>query len=146
MSAAFDAKVAIVTGAAGGINRVILTRLAEDGARCVLVDVNDEWDESVAIALRSRDLTVTYMRTDVRYSDQVDAVVARAVETYGRLDILVHGAGAGVHKEIVGMSDEEWDLQIGSTSGNNAHPRSEAHAASKAGRDPTVASDGSGKG
>ena len=163
MSAAFDDKVAIVTGAAGGINRVILTRLAEEGARCVLVDVNDDWGESVATALRSRDLAVTYIRADVRYGDQVNAMVARAVETYGRLDILVHGAGVGVHKEIVDMTDEEWDLQvdvqlrgafllsravgkqlirqgqggriilIGSTSGNNARPLSGAHAASKAG-------------
>jgi len=163
VSAAFDGKVAIVTGAAGGINRVILTRLAEKGARCVLVDVNDDWGESAATALRRRDLAVTYIRTDVRYSDQVNAVVARAVETYGRLDILVHGAGVGVHKEIVDMMDEEWDLQIdvqlrgafllsravgkqlieqreggriiliGSTSGNNARPMSGAHAASKAG-------------
>jgi meso-butanediol dehydrogenase / (S,S)-butanediol dehydrogenase / diacetyl reductase len=42
----FSSKVAIVTGAAGGINRVILTRLAEQGARCVLVDINDDAVES----------------------------------------------------------------------------------------------------
>jgi NAD(P)-dependent dehydrogenase (short-subunit alcohol dehydrogenase family) len=159
----FDDKVAIVTGAAGGINRVILTRLAEAGARCILADINDEWGESAAAALRGRQLEVTYIRTDVRHSQQVNALVARAVESYGRLDILVHGAGVGVHKEIVDMSDEEWDLQIdvqlrgafltsravgrqlikqgeggriiliGSTSGNNARPLSGAHAASKAG-------------
>ena len=41
--AEFKGKVAIVTGAAGGINRVILTRLAEEGAKCVLVDINHEW-------------------------------------------------------------------------------------------------------
>jgi NAD(P)-dependent dehydrogenase (short-subunit alcohol dehydrogenase family) len=163
LAAEFHDKVAIVTGAAGGINRVILTRLAEAGAKCVLVDINDDWGESAAGALRSRGLGVTYIRTDVRQSDQVNATVARAVETYGRLDVLVHGAGVGVHKEVVEMSDDEWDLQIdvqlrgafllsravgkqlvkqgeagriiliGSTSGNNARPMSGAHAASKAG-------------
>lgn len=163
MGAEFDDKVAIVTGAAGGINRVILTRLAEEGAKCVLVDINEDWGESAATELRSRHLDVMYIRTDVRYSDQVNAMVARGVETYGRLDILVHGAGVGVHGEIVDMSDGEWDLQIdvqlrgafllsravgtqlikqgeggriiliGSTAGNNARPMSGAHAASKAG-------------
>ena len=163
MGPEFEGKVAIVTGAAGGINRVILTRLAEESARCVLVDINDEWGESLAAELRGRGLDVMYIRTDVRYGDQVNAMVARAVETYGRLDILVHGAGVGVHNEIVDMSEEEWDLQvdvqlrgafllsravgrqlikqgkggriilIGSTSGNNARPMSGPHAASKAG-------------
>jgi 3-oxoacyl-[acyl-carrier protein] reductase len=163
VGAEFEGKVAIVTGAAGGISRVILTRLAEEGARCVLVDINDDWGESSASTLRGRGLDVTYVRTDVRDGDQVNAMVERTVGTYGRLDILVHGAGVGVHHEIVEMSDEEWDLQIdvqlrgafllsravgrqlieqghggriiliGSTSGNNARPLSGPHAASKAG-------------
>jgi NAD(P)-dependent dehydrogenase (short-subunit alcohol dehydrogenase family) len=90
-------------------------------------------------------------------------MVDAAVERFGRVDILVHGAGVGVHNEIVDMSDEEWDLQIdvqlkgafllsravgrrliaqdeggrivliGSTSGNNARMKSGPHAASKAG-------------
>jgi 3-oxoacyl-[acyl-carrier protein] reductase len=158
-----EGKVAIVTGAAGGINRVILTRLAEEGAKCVLVDINDDWGESSAAALRERGFDVVYIKTDVRSGDQVNAMVAAAVETFGRLDILIHGAGVGVHHEIVDMSDDEWDLQIdvqlrgafllsraagrqlikqgqggriiliGSTSGNNARPMSGPHAASKAG-------------
>ncbi len=163
MPGEFEGKVAIVTGAAGGISRVILTRLAEEGAKCIMADINDDWGESSAAALRDRGLDVMYIATDVRYGDQVNAMVARAVETYGRLDILVHGAGVGVHREIVDMSDAEWDLQIdvqlrgafllsravgrqlihqgeggriiliGSTSGNNARPMSGPHAASKAG-------------
>lgn len=163
MAGEFAGKVAIVSGAAGGICRVILTRLAEEGARCVLVDVNDEWGERSAADLRERGLDVVYVRTDVRRSDQVDAMVEQAVSRFGRVDILVHGAGVGVHNEIVDMSDAEWDLQIdvqlrgafllsravgrqliaqgqggriiliGSTSGNNARPMSGPHAASKAG-------------
>ena len=159
----FAGKVAIVTGAAGGICRVILTRLAEEGAACVLVDINDEWGERSAAELRERGQDVVYVRTDVRRSDQVDAMVEQAVSRFGRVDILVHGAGVGVHNEVVDMTDAEWDLQIdvqlkgafllsravgrrliaqgeggrivliGSTSGNNARPLSGPHAASKAG-------------
>ena len=52
------------------------------------------------------------MRTDVRHSEQVDAMVAKAVDRFWTVDILVHGAGVSVHKEIVDISDAEWDLQI----------------------------------
>jgi 3-oxoacyl-[acyl-carrier protein] reductase len=163
MAGEFDGKVAIVTGAAGGINRVILTRLAEEGARTVLVDINDDWGQTTAHGLEERGFEVLLSKTDVRHSDQVNAMVDAAVDRFGRVDILVHGAGVGVHTEIVDMTDEEWDLQIdvqlrgafllsravgrrliaqgeggrivliGSTSGNNARVKAGPHAASKAG-------------
>ena len=88
MGTEFKGKVAIVTGAAGGINRVILTRLAEEGAKCVLVDINDEWGQSSAATLRGRDLEVTYIRTDVRYGDQVN-------ERQPRLEAQRHQRGGG---------------------------------------------------
>jgi NAD(P)-dependent dehydrogenase (short-subunit alcohol dehydrogenase family) len=158
----FTGKVAIVTGAAMGINRQTLTRFAEEGAGCVIVDINDEWGEKSAADLRDRGFNVIYVRTDVRKSEQVNAMVEKAVEHFGRVDILVHGAGVSVHNEIVDLTDAEWDLQIdvqlrgafllsravgnqlikqgeggriilvGSTSGNNARPMSGPHAASKA--------------
>jgi 3-oxoacyl-[acyl-carrier protein] reductase len=160
--APFQGKVAIVTGAASGISRVIATRLATAGAATVLADVDDEWGEPAAWELTQRGYQSLYRHTDVRDSAQVDSMVAEAVERYGRVDILVHGAGVGVHKEIVDLSDDEWDLQvdvqlrgafllsravarrliaqgeggriilIGSTAGNNARPKSGPHAASKA--------------
>src|SRR5258708_38537564 len=93
LGAKFKGKVAIVTGAAGGVNRVILTRLAEEGAQCVLGDINDEWGQSLAATLCGRGPEVTYIRTDVRYSDQVNAAVERTVETHWPLGIQVPGAG-----------------------------------------------------
>jgi 3-oxoacyl-[acyl-carrier protein] reductase len=159
----FDGKVAIVSGAASGIMRVILTRFAEAGARVVLADISDEWARAAARSLGERGFEALYARTDVRDSAQVNAMVDAAVERFGRVDILVHGAGVGVHNEIVDLTDEEWDLQIdvqlrgafllsravgrqliaqgeggriiliGSTSGNNARMKSGPHAASKAG-------------
>ncbi len=159
----FAGKVAIVTGAASGISRVILTRFAQAGAQTVLVDIDAEWGGRIAQELTDQGHAVLFVRTDVRDSAQVNAMVSQAVERFGRVDILVHGAGVGVHKEIVDLSDEEWDLQvdvqlrgafvlsravarqliaqgeggriilIGSGSGNNARPHSGPHGASKAG-------------
>lgn len=158
----FRGKVAVVSGAASGISNVILNRFAEAGARVVLVDRDEEWGVEKADALTSRGLEALFVPTDVRESAQVDRMVEQAVDRFGRVDILVHGAGVGVHKEIVDLSDEEWDLQVdvqlrgafllsravarqliaqgeggriillGSTAGNNARPKSGPHAASKA--------------
>lgn len=162
MASEFTGKVAVVSGAASGISRVILTRLAEEGAKTVIADLDDEWGSETANTLTDRGLEVIFCRTDVRDSSQVNRTIETAVERFGRVDILVHGAGVGVHKEIVDLSDDEWDLQIdvqlrgafllsraaanqmikqgdggriiliGSTSGNNARPKSGPHAASKA--------------
>lgn len=162
MTADFRGKVAIVSGAASGISRVILTRLAAAGARTTIADIDDEWGAATARELTGRGCDAFYCHTDVRDSAQVDGMVAATVERFGRVDILVHGAGVGVHKEVVDLSDDEWDLQIdvqlrgafllsravgrrliaqgeggriifiGSTSGNNARPKAGPHAASKA--------------
>ena len=156
-------KVAIVSGAASGISRVILGRLAEAGARAVIADVDGARGPGVAQELTERGRDVRFVRTDVRHSAQVDAMVRWTVEELGGVDILVHGAGVGVHKEVVDLSDDEWDLQIdvqlrgafllsraagrqliaqgrggrivliGSTAGNNARVKAGPHAASKAG-------------
>lgn len=163
MPGEFDGKVAIVSGAASGISRVILTRFAQAGAAVVIADVDADWGAATAQALADQGLTALFAPTDVRDSAQVDATVERAVAAFGRVDILVHGAGVGVHKAVVDLSDAEWDFQldvqlrgafllsravarrliqqgeggrlilIGSTSGNNARVKAAPHAASKAG-------------
>jgi NAD(P)-dependent dehydrogenase (short-subunit alcohol dehydrogenase family) len=151
----FGGKVAIVSGGAAGIGSVIVRRFGEAGARVVVADV-------VRPETRERG-NVLFVSTDVRDSAQVDAMVGCTVERFGRVDILVHSAGVGVHREIVELSDRDWDLQvdvqlrgafllgravarrligqgeggrivlIGSTAGNNARVQSGPHAASKAG-------------
>lgn len=163
MDGEFTGKVAIVSGAASGISRAIATRFAREGASVALADWDAEWGAEAADALTREGHAALFVRTDVRDSTQVNAMVARAVERFGRVDILVHGAGVGVHKEVVDLSDDEWDLQIdvqlrgafllsravarqliaqgeggrivllGSTSGNNARVHAAPHAASKAG-------------
>jgi NAD(P)-dependent dehydrogenase (short-subunit alcohol dehydrogenase family) len=162
MTEEFRGKVAIVAGAAGGIGSVILRRLAHEGARTVIADIDEERASGIAGEMTVQGREVLFVRTDVRDGAQVDTMVRRTVEHFGRIDILVHGAGVGVHKEIVDLTDEEWDLQvdvqlrgafllgravarqliaqgqggriifIGSTSGNNARPKAGPHAVSKA--------------
>jgi NAD(P)-dependent dehydrogenase (short-subunit alcohol dehydrogenase family) len=159
----FDGKVVIVSGAAGGISRVVLTRFLEAGAAGTIADVDDEWGQETEQRLRAAEHNVRFIHTDVRSEEQVDRMIEETVATFGRVDILIHGAGLGFHKEVVDLSIDEWNLVIdvqlrgafllsrgvarqlirqgesgriillGSGSGNNARPRSAAHGASKAG-------------
>lgn len=163
MTATFTGKVAVISGAASGISRVIAGRFATAGAGVAIVDLDAEWGDRAAAEIIAAGGDAIFQPTDVRDGAQVNAAVDAAVERFGRVDILVHGAGVGVHKEIVDLTDDEWDLQIdvqlrgafllsravgkrliaqgeggriiflGSTSGNNARPKSGPHAASKAG-------------
>src|SRR5690349_1462469 len=75
----FAGKVAIVSGAAGGIGSVILRRFAEAGARAVIADLDEERAAGVVRQLIARDHEVRFVRTDVRDSAQVDAMVRTAV-------------------------------------------------------------------
>ncbi len=50
--------------------------------------------------------------TDVSKADQVDAMMAAVLENFGRLDVFVNNAGVGVHKEVVDLTEEDWDYQV----------------------------------
>ncbi len=158
----FTGKAVLISGAAGGLCRIIANRFAQAGAMVAIADIDDEWGEQAEQELTEQGYQAFYQHTDVRDSSQVNSMVEEMVKRFGRVDVLVHGAGAGVHKEIVDLLDEDWDLQvdvqlrgafllsravgrqlidqgeggrivlIGSTAGNNARPNSGPHAASKA--------------
>ena len=108
----FEGKVAAITGAASGIGRATLNAFAREGARCVVIDIDREWAEDIADRVRSDGGDVLVSITDVRNAEQVDTMISHVLETYGGLDIMVNSAGVGVHKEVVEMSEEEWDFQV----------------------------------
>ncbi len=88
-------KVAIVTGAASGLGRSIAGLLHGEGCRMLLADINTAGLEETAADLASRGHDCTIAQTDVRSFDECRAMVARAVEKYGQVDILVNSAGIG---------------------------------------------------
>ena len=95
-------QVAIVTGAARGLGLGIARRLAEDGARVVLVDVDPAVREAAAGIGRG----VEAEGCDVADSAAVDRLVAGVAARHGRLDVLVANAGIGGGGPVVEMSDE----------------------------------------
>jgi NAD(P)-dependent dehydrogenase (short-subunit alcohol dehydrogenase family) len=93
--ARLDGKVAIVTGAGQGIGRGIARRFARDGARILVAEYNDETGARTAKEVNELGSQGRFVHTDVGVKAEVDACVAAALDTWGRVDILVNNAWAG---------------------------------------------------
>ena len=93
--ARLDGKVAIVTGAGQGIGRGIARRFAREGARILVAEYNDETGARTAKEVSELGSQGRFVHTDVGVKEEVDGCVAAALDTWGRVDILVNNAWAG---------------------------------------------------
>lgn len=100
-----DGKVALVTGAARGIGQAIAARLAQEGARVVIADLNGAGAAAAAEAVGHGAIGVAL---DVTRQDSIDAGIAAAVQRFGGLDILVNNAGIFDLAPIVEITRESY--------------------------------------
>lgn len=101
-------RVAVVTGAGRGLGAAMARRLAEDGARVVIVDINGEDAERAAAALAQDGHEAVAEACDVSSRQQVAEVMQRTKERFGRLDILVNNAGITRDASFFKMTDDQW--------------------------------------
>lgn len=102
-------QIAIVTGGAQGLGEAICRRLAREGAHVVVADLNLEGAEGVAAEIMAQtDRRVIAVKADVTNEDQVAAMVDRAVEEFGRLDILVSNAGILIAEPVDEFPADKW--------------------------------------
>ncbi len=108
-AAGFQGKVAVVTGGAGGIGRATAELLAAGGARVLVADVKDREGRETVERIVAAGGVGAYRRTDVTEEAEVEALMAAAVETYGRLDIGVNNAGiSGATARVTELSFAAW--------------------------------------
>jgi len=105
-------RVAIVTGASQGIGRAIAVELAKVGAHVVVCSRRRDALEPVADAVRAEGRKALAVACDVGDAKQVDAVVARTLETFGRIDLLVNNAGYRIRARFEELPRSEWDAMI----------------------------------
>ncbi|MBM3678975.1 MAG: SDR family oxidoreductase, partial [Actinobacteria bacterium] len=86
------------TGGGGGIGRATAIEMARQGARVVVSDVNDAGGEGTVAAIAGAGGTSVYRRCDMRSADEIEGLMAHAVATYGKLDVLHNNAG--VHESV----------------------------------------------
>jgi len=105
-------KVALITGAASGQGRAAALLFGAQGARVVVADMNDEGAAETVKMLEEQGAEGIVVHADVSVREDVDRMVATAVERYGRLDVLYNNAAVQMSGRLVDCTDEEWDLTI----------------------------------
>ena len=93
MPGSLQAKVALITGGGSGIGRATALRLAREGAKVMIADYVPEGAERVVKAIKESGGEASCIAADVSVTPQVEAMVAKTVETYGRLDYAFNNAG-----------------------------------------------------
>ncbi len=106
-------KVAIVTGSARGIGAATARRLALEGAKVVINDIQQERAEATAAALREEGLQAHCIVADITKSHEVQRLVDETVARFGGVHSLVNNAGFPRDQYLVKMTEEDWDLVMG---------------------------------
>lgn len=108
-----DGKVAFITGGASGIGAGAARRFAQEGARVMLADLQDDEGEKLRDEIAAKGGQATYVACDVSDADSVSNAITQTVEQFGRLDIVFANAGInGVWAPVEEITPEEWDKTL----------------------------------
>lgn len=102
--------VALISGAGRGIGRAIALRYAREGAKVVVADVDEGNARAVADEIRALNAETDTLRVDVGDPKQSTVMVARAVERFGRLDVMINNAGVMRVSPLLELTAEDWDF------------------------------------
>jgi NAD(P)-dependent dehydrogenase (short-subunit alcohol dehydrogenase family) len=115
MTGQLDGKVALVTGGASGIGRATALTFAREGAKLVVADMNEEGGQQTVHTITENGGKATFVQVDVSQATAVEAMISKAVETYGRVDCAHNNAGIGSRPRapLHECTEETWDRVLG---------------------------------
>ncbi|WEZ85459.1 SDR family oxidoreductase (plasmid) [Rhizobium sp. 32-5/1] len=105
-------KIAVITGGSRGIGRATAERFLAEGAKVVIASVDEARLNETAREIGTPD-AVLVVATDVGKKDQVEALISKAVERFGRLDIMVNNAGIAMVQDFLSVTKEDYDKVLG---------------------------------
>ena len=105
-------RVGIVTGATKGIGLACAQEFAKEGAKIVLAGRSEDLGQEAARQIKAGGAEAIYVKCDVSKSKEVAHLVEKAVQTYGRVDIMVSNAGVNDRAEFLDVTEENWDRVI----------------------------------
>ena len=101
-------KVAVITGGVSGIGAATAKLFASEGAKLVLVDMNEEKGASIEAELKSQGSEAIFIKADVTNEEQVKNIYTTSIDTFGKVDILFNNAGIGAVKPTEELTYAEW--------------------------------------
>ena len=108
-----DGKVALVTGGTKGLGRAMADALASAGANLVITGRQETPAQAVAAEIaQAEGVKALGLGADVAVSAEVSTMVARTLDTFGRVDILINNAGINIRRPIEKLEEAEWDQVI----------------------------------
>lgn len=105
-------KIAIITGARRGMGKADALLLAKAGAKIVVSDISQEECQQVVDEIKNSGGEAIAVKCDVSKKEEVDEMIKRTVEEFGKVDILVNNAGICQFKPFLDLTEEEWDKTI----------------------------------
>jgi NAD(P)-dependent dehydrogenase (short-subunit alcohol dehydrogenase family) len=102
-------KIAIVTGAGTGMGKATALRYAKEGAHVVVAEIDPASGQQTAAEVSAHDRRGLFIRTDMSKLSDINALVAKTVETFGQIDILMNNAGVTKKLDFFEVTEADWD-------------------------------------
>lgn len=105
----FSGKVCLVSGAGSGIGKAVAKQLAREGGRVAVIDLNEQHGKQTVQEITSEKGEAIFAKCNVGDVDEVKAAIQKAVEQWGRVDVVVNDAAMMTFQPIVELPDDDWD-------------------------------------
>lgn len=107
-----EGKIAVITGAASGIGRGIALRLGEMGAFIAVLDIDATRGPETVEKVKALGGDSIFLKCNVRSAADCRAAIKAILETRGKIDILCNCAGIAIRKDVIDLTEDEWDRSL----------------------------------